>query len=91
MPQRHAIRLVRAGGRTPADPIPLGRDRILHVTEVRPAAEVAPQMLWGTYSHVIRELTGSDRIDAAEAIRKARSEAAVPRSYPQAVAAGREA
>ena len=50
----------------------------------------SPQMLWGTYSHVIRELTGSDRLDAAEAIRKARSEAAVPRSYPLAVSAGQE-
>jgi hypothetical protein len=51
----------------------------------------SPQMLWGTYSHVIRELAGTDRIDAAEAIREARAEAAVPRSYPRAVAAGQEA
>jgi hypothetical protein len=40
----------------------------------------SPQMLGGTYSHVIRELAGTDRIDATEAIRKARAESAVPRS-----------
>jgi hypothetical protein len=39
-------------------------------------------MLWSTYSHVIRELAGVERVDAAEAIRKARAESAVPRSYP---------
>jgi integrase len=51
----------------------------------------SPQMLWGTYSHVIRELTGTDRIDATEAIRKARAEVSVPRSYPRAVSAGQGA
>ena len=51
----------------------------------------SPQMLWGTYSHVIRELAGTDRIDAAEVIREARPEGAVPRSYPPFVSAGAEA
>jgi hypothetical protein len=32
----------------------------------------SPQMLWGTYSHVIRKLAGVERVDAAEAIREAR-------------------
>jgi integrase len=69
----------------------------LALAEGRNPVEVAemlghsPQMLWGTYSHVIRELAGTDRIDAAEAIREARAESAVPRSYPQLVSAGAEA
>jgi hypothetical protein len=37
------------------------------------------------------ELAGVERVDAAEAIREARAEAAVPRSYPQLVSAGAEA
>jgi len=68
----------------------------LALAEGRNPVEVAevlghsPQMLWGTCSHVIRELAGTDRIDAAEAIRKARAEAAVPRSSPQLESAGAE-
>ena len=36
-------------------------------------------------------LAGVERVDAAEAIREARAEAAVPRSYPQLESAGAEA
>jgi len=36
-------------------------------------------------------LAGVERVDAAEAIREARAEAAVPRSYPQLESAGADA
>ena len=58
------------------DKIPLTAERTLRVLGVRDDDADQPP------------LAGVERVDAAEAIREARAEAAVPRSYPQLESAG---